>query len=154
MQTTKFFVSFKVIQYHKEHINPPVLLTIVIVWMYTKQLICWKIFNMDVVVYLNIGTVFVGIKGLSTQCACTKFVVLVVLGHGTVFAGVKELSTECVSTYFGLFLMLGRRYKKMWYLRSPLFLFEHLQIWRKPQTNFRPNRSVLCSAAIFKKKRR
>jgi len=36
----KNIVSFKVIQYDKENINPPVLLAIVVVRMYTKQLIC------------------------------------------------------------------------------------------------------------------
>ena len=39
----KNIVSFKVIQYDKENINPPVLLAIVVVRMYTKQLICWNI---------------------------------------------------------------------------------------------------------------
>jgi len=41
---------------------------------------------------------------------------------------------------------------QMWYLRSPLFLFEHLQRCRKPQPNFSSNKSVLCSASIFKKR--
>jgi len=36
----------------------------------------------------------------------------------------------------------------MW---SRLFLFEHLQRCQKPQPNFRPNKSVLCSAAILRK---
>jgi len=55
MRTTKYvavikcIVSFKVIQSDKEKINLPVLLAIVIVRMYTKQLIYWKIFNKDVV---------------------------------------------------------------------------------------------------------
>jgi len=43
------FVSLKVIQYDKENINPPVLLAIVVVRMYKKQLICWKMFNKNVV---------------------------------------------------------------------------------------------------------
>jgi len=49
LHVIKFIVSFKVIQYHKENINPPVFLPIVVVRMDTKQLICWKIFNQDVV---------------------------------------------------------------------------------------------------------
>ena len=36
----KLIVSFKVNWYDKENINLPVLLAIVIVQMYTKQLIC------------------------------------------------------------------------------------------------------------------
>ena len=49
LHVIKFIVSFKVIQYDKENINPPVLFAVVVVRMYTKQLICWKIINKDVV---------------------------------------------------------------------------------------------------------
>jgi len=40
LHVIKFNVSFKFIQYDKENINPPVLLAIVVVPIYTKQLIC------------------------------------------------------------------------------------------------------------------
>ena len=43
----KFIISFEVIQF--DNINPPVLVTIVIVRMYKKQLICSQIFNKDIV---------------------------------------------------------------------------------------------------------
>ena len=79
---------------------------------------------------------------------------------GRVYAGDKELSMHApILAYFGYgykniranVLQSHHLVGQMQYLRPPLFLFEHIQICRKPQPNFRPNRSVFCSDAILKK---